>query len=99
MKEIQQKNLKRTLKHQVFWKAKFLIPNQRVFKYFVRKHKKTTSERIKMGDQGLLWSLLQRQIHIDLRSEEEKAKISGADLVKFFQDHPQVIEVWNLVFI
>ena len=36
------------------------------------------------------------EIHIDLRSEEEKAKISGADLVN--QDHPQVVEVWNLVF-
>ena len=42
-----------------------------------------------------MWSLL--EIHIDLRSGEEKAKISGADLVN--QDHPQVIEVWNLVFI
>ena len=42
-----------------------------------------------------MWSC--SEIHIDLRSEEEKAKISGADLVN--QDHPQVIEVWNLVFI
>lgn len=36
------------------------------------------------------------EIHIDLRSEEEKAKTSGAELVN--QDHPQVVEVWNLVF-
>ncbi|AFR34925.1 alanine--tRNA ligase [Riemerella anatipestifer] len=36
------------------------------------------------------------EIHIDLRSEEEKSKVSGKDLVN--QDHPQVIEVWNLVF-
>jgi len=36
------------------------------------------------------------EIHIDLRNEDEKAKISGADLVN--QDHPQVVEVWNLVF-
>lgn len=36
------------------------------------------------------------EIHIDLRSEEEKAKISGLSLVN--NDHPQVVEVWNLVF-
>ncbi|MDY3548164.1 alanine--tRNA ligase [Riemerella anatipestifer] len=36
------------------------------------------------------------EIHIDLRSEEEKSKVSGKDLVN--QDHPQVVEVWNLVF-
>ena len=36
------------------------------------------------------------EIHVDLRSEEEKAKIPGRDLVN--QDHPQVIEIWNLVF-
>ncbi|WP_299177564.1 alanine--tRNA ligase [uncultured Chryseobacterium sp.] len=36
------------------------------------------------------------EIHVDLRSEEEKAKISGLDLVN--NDHPQVVEIWNLVF-
>ncbi len=36
------------------------------------------------------------EIHIDIRSEEEKKKIPGKDLVN--KDHPQVIEIWNLVF-
>ena len=36
------------------------------------------------------------EIHIDLRSEEECAKIPGRDLVN--KDHPEVIEIWNLVF-
>ena len=36
------------------------------------------------------------EIHIDSRSEEEKAKVPGRELVN--KDHPQVIEIWNLVF-
>ena len=37
------------------------------------------------------------EIHIDLRNEEEILKTPGKDLVN--QDHPQVVELWNLVFI
>ena len=37
------------------------------------------------------------ELHIDLRSQEEIDKIPGIELVN--QDHPQVVEVWNLVFI
>lgn len=36
------------------------------------------------------------EIHIDIRSDEERAKVDGLTLVN--QDHPQVIEIWNLVF-
>lgn len=37
------------------------------------------------------------EIHIDLRSDDDRDRISGADLVNM--DHPEVIEIWNLVFI
>ncbi|NDB36485.1 MAG: alanine--tRNA ligase, partial [Flavobacteriia bacterium] len=47
-----------------------------------------------MGDTGPCGPCT--EIHVDLRSEAEKAKIPGASLVN--QDHPQVIEIWNLVF-
>ena len=47
-----------------------------------------------MGDTGPCGPC--SEIHIDGRSEEEKAKIPGASLVN--QDNPEVIEIWNLVF-
>jgi len=47
-----------------------------------------------MGDTGPCGPC--SEIHVDSRSEAEKARIPGKDLVN--KDHPQVIEIWNLVF-
>ena len=47
-----------------------------------------------MGDQGPCGPC--SEIHVDIRSAEEKAKADGKSLVN--EDHPQVVEIWNLVF-
>ncbi len=47
-----------------------------------------------MGDQGPCGPC--SEIHVDIRSAEEKAKVPGKDLVN--ADHPQVVEIWNNVF-
>ncbi|MEM9917758.1 MAG: alanine--tRNA ligase [Bacteroidota bacterium] len=48
-----------------------------------------------MGDTGPCGPC--SEIHVDLRSDEERAKVNGRDLVNM--DHPEVVEIWNLVFI
>jgi len=48
-----------------------------------------------MGDTGPCGPC--SEIHVDMRSDEEIAKVPGRDLVN--KDHPQVIEIWNNVFI
>ncbi|MBD3864377.1 alanine--tRNA ligase [Olleya marilimosa] len=47
-----------------------------------------------MGEQGPCGPC--SEIHVDIRSAEEKAKIDGKTLIN--EDHPQVVEIWNLVF-
>ena len=47
-----------------------------------------------MGDQGPCGPC--SEIHVDIRSDEERSQVSGLSLVN--QGHPQVIEIWNLVF-
>ena len=58
---------------------------------------------IKCGKKDNFWEMGSQgpcgpssEIHIDLRNEAEKSKVDGLELVN--QDHPQVIEIWNLVF-
>ncbi len=48
-----------------------------------------------MGDMGPCGPC--SEIHVDIRDDEERAKIPGKELIN--KDHPQVIEIWNLVFI
>ncbi|MBQ7686106.1 MAG: alanine--tRNA ligase [Bacteroidaceae bacterium] len=47
-----------------------------------------------MGDTGPCGPC--SELHVDSRPAEEKAKLPGRELVN--KDHPQVIEIWNLVF-
>ena len=70
-----------------FWKA--IIPEEKI----LLGNKKDNFWE--MGEQGPCGPC--SEIHIDLRTEEEKVQVSGVSLVN--KDHPQVVEVWNLVFI
>jgi alanyl-tRNA synthetase len=48
-----------------------------------------------MGDTGPCGPC--SEIHVDIRNDDERAKVPGATLIN--RDHPQVIEIWNNVFI
>ncbi|MHA7830613.1 MAG: alanine--tRNA ligase [Flagellimonas sp.] len=68
------------------WKA--IVPEDRI----IKGNKKDNFWE--MGDQGPCGPC--SEIHVDIRSKEDKEKVDGASLVN--QDHPQVVEIWNLVF-
>ncbi len=70
-----------------YWKN--LIPEERIL-YGSKK-----DNFWEMGDVGPCGPC--SEIHIDIRSEEEKKTLPGRELVN--KDHPEVIEIWNLVFI
>ena len=69
------------------WKT--YIPEDRIL-YYDRK-----DNFWEMGDTGPCGPC--SEIHVDIRSDEARAKVDGKTLVN--ADHPQVIEIWNLVFI
>ncbi|QOI97947.1 MAG: alanine--tRNA ligase [Flammeovirgaceae bacterium] len=70
----------------MYWKK--ILPEERIL------YGKKKDNFWEMGDTGPCGPC--SEIHIDLRSEEEIKKIPGRELVN--ADHPQVIEIWNLVF-
>ncbi len=69
------------------WKQ--FVPEERIL------HGSKKDNFWEMGEQGPCGPC--SEIHIDLRSAEEVKKKTGCDLVN--SDHPQVVEIWNLVFI
>ena len=68
------------------WKQ--LIPEDRILKG------NKVDNFWEMGEQGPCGPC--SEIHVDIRSKKEKFKVSGHELIN--KDHPQVIEIWNLVF-
>ena len=69
-----------------FWKT--IVPEDRI----LMGNKKDNFWE--MGEQGPCGPC--SEIHVDIRTEDERSKVSGKSLVN--QDHPHVVEIWNLVF-
>ncbi len=80
-------NLKRDSEAAGYWEAH--LPKERI----LNGNKKDNFWE--MGDTGPCGPC--SEIHVDIRSDEERAALPGRNLVN--KDHPQVIEIWNLVFI
>ncbi len=80
-------NLERDEEAAALW-AKFL-PGERIL------NGSKKDNFWEMGDSGPCGPC--SEIHVDIRDNEERQKIPGRELVN--QGHPQVIEIWNLVFI
>ena len=79
-------NLPKDSEAYEFWKA--IVPENRILPGSKK------DNFWEMGDQGPCGPC--SEIHVDIRSAEEKSKVDGKELVN--QDHPQVVELWNLVF-
>lgn len=74
-----------------------------LWKELLEKNGLTTDKILKANKKDNFWEMGDTgpcgpcsEIHVDIRSDEEIAEIPGKDLVN--NDHPQVIEIWNLVF-
>jgi len=74
-----------------------------LWKTILERNGLTTDKIIKANKKDNFWEMGETgpcgpcsEIHVDLRSDEEIARIPGLDLVN--EDHPQVVEIWNLVF-
>jgi alanyl-tRNA synthetase len=72
-----------------YWKSETSIPHDHIMRCWSK------DNFWMMGDTGPCGPC--SEIHYDMRSDEERAAKPGIELVN--NDHPQVIEIWNLVFI
>ena len=72
-----------------FWRSETTIPHEHIMYCWSK------DNFWMMGDTGPCGPC--SELHYDMRSDEERAAKPGIELVN--EDHPQVIEIWNLVFI
>ncbi|MDA0875576.1 MAG: alanine--tRNA ligase, partial [Bacteroidetes bacterium] len=82
-------NLEADEEAEGYWKSETSIPHDHIMRCWSK------DNFWMMGDTGPCGPC--SEIHYDMRSDEERKAKPGIELVN--QDHPQVIEIWNLVFI